>query len=229
MFPYRDNLVAGGRAWAVLTLVVFLSVINLPLFVLESWHSAAIAALGFHPLWFSLHPLVESYTLITASVLHGDIFHLAGNCLFLVVFGRTLERLLGSGLVLALFPALGVAGFLLHWGFYPDSPVPVIGSSGAIAALMGAYLPLFPGARIRMVAFFGWFWKRFTVPAWVFLPYWGGLQLISLALGAQDGVAYAVHTGSFAAGALGAIVWKTSYPFADEKLAIFTSTSFDAT
>jgi len=227
MFPYRDNLVAGGRAWAVLALMVLLSLINLPLFFVASWHAAAVATLGFYPLRFSLHPFVEFYTLVTASALHGDIFHLAGNCLFLVVFGRTLERLLGSRLVLGLFPTLGVAGFLLHWALYPDSRVPVIGSSGAIAALMGAYLPLFPGARIRIVVFFGWFWKRFTVPAWLFLPYWGGLQLISLALGSQDGVAYAVHAGSFAAGALGAIVWKTSYPFADEKLAAFTGTSFE--
>jgi len=226
MFPYSDNLVAGGRAWAVLALVVLLSLINLPLFFVESWRAAAISTLAFDPLRFSLHPLVESYTLVTASALHGDIFHLAGNCLFLVVFGRTLERLLGPGLVLGLFPTLGVAGFLLHWALYPDSAAPVIGSSGAVAALMGAYLPLFPGARIRMVVFFGLFWKRFTVPAWVFLPYWGGLQLISLALGSQDGVAYAVHAGSFAAGVIGAIVWKTSYPFAEEKLTAFTSTSF---
>ena len=227
MFPYSDNLVAGGRAWAVLALVVLLSLINLPLFFVESWHAAAISTLAFDPLRFSLHPLVESYTLVTASALHGDIFHLVGNCLFLVVFGRTLERLLGPGLVLGLFPALGIAGFLLHWALYPDSAAPVIGSSGAVAALMGAYLPLFPGARIRMVVIFGLFWKRFTVPAWVFLPYWGGLQLISLALGSQDGVAYAVHAGSFAAGAIGAIVWKTSYPFAEEKLTVFTSTSFE--
>lgn len=227
MFPYRDNLVAGGRAWAVLALVAVLSLINLPLFLVDSWHAAAMTALAFFPLRFSLHPFVESYTLVTASILHGDIFHLAGNCLFLVVFGRTLERLFGPRLLLGLFPALGVAGFLLHWAFFPDSPVPVVGSSGAIAALMGAYLPLFPEARIRMVVFFGWFWKRFTVPAWVFLPYWGGLQLISLALGSQDGVAYAVHAGSFAAGALGAIVWKTSYPLAEEKLTAFTGTSFE--
>jgi membrane associated rhomboid family serine protease len=227
MFPYGDNLVAGARAWAVLALVVLLSLINLPLFLVQPWHAAAVSALAFHPLRFSLHPFVESYTLVLASALHGDIFHLAGNCLFLVVFGRTLERLLGPRLVLGLFPALGVAGFLLHWALYPDSPVPVIGSSGAVAALMGAYLPLFPGARIRMVVFFGWFWKRLTVPAWVFLPYWAGLQLISLALGSQDGVAYAVHAGSFAAGALGAIVWKTSFPFAEEKLAAFSCTSFE--
>lgn len=227
MFPYSDNLVAGGRAWAVLALVVLLSLINLPLFFAESWHATAISTFAFHPLRFSLHPFVESYTLVAASALHGDIFHLAGNCLFLVVFGRTLERLLGPGLGLGLFPALGVAGFLLHWALYPNSPIPVIGSSGAVAALMGAYLPLFPGARIRMVVFFGWFWKRLTVPAWVFLPYWGGLQLISLALGSQDGVAYAVHAGSFAAGAIGAIIWKTSYPFAEEKLAAFTGISFE--
>ena len=79
-----------------------------------------------------------------------------------------------------------------------------------------------------MIAFLGLFWKRFTVPAWVFLPYWAGLQVISLALGSHDGVAYGVHAGSFAAGAIGAIIWKTSYPFADEKLAAFTSTSFKA-
>jgi len=227
MFPYRDNLVAGGRAWAVLTLLAILSLINLPQFLVEAWHAATIAAFGFYPLRFSLHPLIESYTLVTATVLHGDIFHLVGNCLFLVVFGRTLERLLGPKLLLGLFPVLGVVGFLLHWALYPDSPIPVIGSSGAVAALMGAYLPLFPEARIRMVIFFGWFWKRLTVPAWVFLPYWGGLQLISLAIGSQDGVAYAVHAGSFAAGAIAAIVWKTSYPFAEEKLTKFTDTSFE--
>jgi membrane associated rhomboid family serine protease len=227
MFPYSDNLVMGGRAWAVLALVVLLSLINLPLFFVESWHAAAISTLAFVPLRFSLHPFVESYTLATASALHGDIFHLAGNCLFLIVFGRTLERLFGPKLMLGIFPALGVAGFLLHWALYPDSLAPVIGSSGAVAALMGAYLPLFPRARIRMVVFFGLFWKRLTVPAWVFLPYWGGLQLISLALGSQDGVAYAVHAGSFAAGAIGAIIWKTSYPFAEEKLGAFTSVSFE--
>ena len=227
MFPYGDNLVAGGRAWAVIALVVLLTLLNVPLFVVQPWYSTAVSALAFYPIQFSLRPLVESYTLVTASALHGDIFHLAGNCLFLIVFGRTLERLFGARIMLALFPSLGIAGFLLHWALYPASPMPVIGSSGAVAALMGAYLPLFPRARIRMIAFFGVFWKRFTLPAWVFLPYWIGLQLLSLALGSQDGVAYAVHAGSFAAGVLGAIIWKTSYPFADEKLAMFTLGSFE--
>ena len=207
-------------------LVGILSLLNVPLFLFPRWHAEAVASGGFISLLFSIKPFLSSYRLITASALHSDFFHLAGNCLFLVVFGRTLERLFGARLLLLLFPALGIAGFLAEWALHADSPVPVIGASGAIAALMGAYLPLFPEARIRMVVFLGWFWKRFTVPAWVFLPYWIGLQLLSIALGSQDGIAYVVHAGSFAASAMGAIIWKTSYMGADEKLATFKRESF---
>lgn len=226
MFPYRDNLVAGGLAWGVALLVGLLALINLPLFLSQEWQSQAIASGGFIPLMFSAKPFLSSYRLITATCLHGDIFHLAGNCLFLVVFGRTLERLFGARMLLLLFPSLGIAGFLLEWVLHANSEVPVIGASGAIAALMGAYLPLFLSSRIRMILFLGWFWKRFTVPAWVFLPYWMVLQLFSIAMGSQDGIAYGVHAGSFAAGAIAAMIWKTSAMGADEKLAAFTRESF---
>ena len=227
MFPYRDNLVAGGRAWGVWILVGLLVALNLPLFAVPGWLNEAIVDGGFFPVLFSINPFASSYRLLTATLLHGDVFHLAGNSLFLIVFGRTLERLFGARLLLAIFPLLGVAGFLLQWALHAESQVPVIGSSGAVAALMGAYLPLFPGARIRMVVFFGLFWKRFTVPAWVFLPYWMGLQLVSIALGSQDGVAYGVHVGSFAAGAIAAVIWKTTYFGADNKLSTFTRESFN--
>ena len=228
MFPYRDNLVAGPWPLGIASLVALLCLLNIPLFLVPEWHAAVVASGGFIPLLFSVKPFLSSYRLITASALHGDFFHLAGNCLFLVVFGRTLERLFGLRLLLALFPALGIAGFLTEWAMHADSPVPVIGASGAIAALMGAYLLLFPTARIRMIAFLGFFWKRFNVPAWVFLPYWVGLQILSIALGSQDGIAYAVHAGSFATGAFGAIIWKTSYLGAEEKLAAFKMASMPA-
>lgn len=229
MFPYRDNLTAGGWPVGLTWLIVILCIVNVPLFLSPEWHADAVSAGGFIPLLFTAKPFLSSYRLITATALHGDIFHLAGNCLFLVVFGRTLERLFGARVLLILFPALGIAGFVAEWAMHAASPVPVIGASGAIAALMGAYLPLFPGARIRMVFWFGWFWKRFTLPAWAFLPYWMGLQLLSIVLGAQDGIAYAVHAGSFAAGAIAAIIWKTTYMGADEKLDAFTRESFQKT
>ena len=71
-----------------------------------------MSAGGFIPLFFSAKPFLSSYRLITETALLGDIFHLAGNCLFLAVFGRTLERLFGAKLQLMLFPALGIAGFI---------------------------------------------------------------------------------------------------------------------
>ncbi|HEY0106771.1 MAG TPA: rhomboid family intramembrane serine protease, partial [Rhizomicrobium sp.] len=99
---------------------------------------------------------------------------------------------------------------------------PVIGASGAIAVLMGGYLALFPSSKMRMIVFLG-VYKRFSLPAWTFLLYWSALQIISLALGesATDGVAYAVHVGGFAVGAMTAIIWKVSYPFAEERLSAF--------
>ena len=72
---------------------------------------------------------------------------------------------------------------------------------------------------------FWWFWKRLTLPAWAFLPYWMGLQLLSIAMGAQDG--FAVHVGSFAAGAIAAIIWKTTHVGADEKLIEFKRLAFE--
>jgi len=228
VFPYRDNLIAGGWAWGCGLLVALLCTVNLPLLLVPPWHKAAVSLAGFVPILFSVNPFFSSYRLIAAAFLHGDLFHLAGNCLFLIVFGRTLERLFGAKLLLVLFPALGIPGLLVQWTSGADSAIPVIGASGAIAALMGAYLPLFPMARIRMVVFFGWVWKRFTVPAWVFLPYWMGLQIISILLGSQDGIAYAVHSGSFAAGAVGAIIWKTSSVGAEERLSEFKRQSFVA-
>lgn len=226
MFPYSDNLTAAGHSLGVMILVGLLTIINVPLFLDPTFHRLAVASLGFSPLQFSMHPWATLYNLVTSVVLHGDIFHLAGNCLFLVVFGRSLERLFGMPIFLAAFPLLGIAGLLVHWALYPTSNAPVIGASGAIAAMMGGYLALFPSARIRMIVFLGYVWKRFTLPAWAFLGYWGGLQFFSVVLGSQDGVAYAVHVGSFVAGVIAAIIWKTSYPLAEEQLTEFTKTSF---
>ena len=198
---------------------------NIPLFLNIDLQLKVVALLGFVPIQFALHPWAQFHTLITSVFLHGDIFHLLGNTLFLIVFGRSLERLFGPVALLS-FPLLGLAGLLAHWSLYPNSNSPVIGASGAIAFLMGSYLVLFPAAKIRMIIFVGWLWKRFTLPAWAFLGYWGVLQLFSTLEGSQDGVAYAVHAGSFIAGAVAAMAWKTSYTYAEERLLKFTAQTF---
>lgn len=227
MFPYRDNLTGGYRSPIIIAfLVLMVGITATDLAV--GMHRRLVLALGFTPILFSIGPWTNSYTLISASLLHADLFHLAGNCLFLWVFGRSLERLFGWKAFALLFPVLGIAGFFVHWMISPASRVPVIGASGAIAALLGAYLALFPTARMRVALVWLPFWKRVTMPAWAFLNFWIGLQLVSLALGSgeTDGVAYAVHVGAFALGLMGAAVWKTSYPSAEEDLQAFIASAF---
>lgn len=228
LLPYADNLTAGRLFIGVTTILLVLFALDVPAFLVPAFEVWSVRWLGFVPERFSVAPWLALYTLFTSALVHADIFHLLGNGLFFWVFGRSLERLFGLPFFLAAFPLLGAAGLLAHWALYPASEAPVIGASGAIAVMMGAYLALFPKARMKMVLFLGVVFKRFQVPAWHFLLYWAGLQLLSLLTGSGAGniVAYAVHVGGFVAGVVGAMMWKVSYPFAEEKLSAFVNTSF---
>jgi membrane associated rhomboid family serine protease len=224
MFPFGDNLRAEGSLIGVLLLIGLLIAAHLPVFLDPSLELMVLRSFAFVPAWFSVSPWPNIHRLVSSVFLHGDFFHVAGNCLFLWVFGRSLQRLFGTGLFLVTFPLLGVCGLLLHWVIYPNSRVPVIGASGAVATLMGAYLALFPKARVKLFVLLGGFGAPIAAPAWVFLFYWGGLELLSLAFGSGDAdrVAYAVHVGGFIAGVIGAMIWRVAYPYAEEQLIEFT-------
>jgi membrane associated rhomboid family serine protease len=229
-FPYSDNLWRETGLGGVVWLIIGMSALNLVTFTNSDIEQWALLQLSFVPLLFSLHPWANLHRLVSSVFLHNDIFHLLGNCLFLWVFGRSLERLFGFKLFMVVFPFLGAVGLLVHWGLNPDSTTPVIGASGAIATLMGAYLVLFPKARMKTIVFLGIAYKRVRLPAWTFLFYWSGLQLFSVAIGSGEGdnVAYAVHVGGFMLGVLGAMIWKVSYPFAEERLEEFTASAFQS-
>jgi membrane associated rhomboid family serine protease len=228
MFPYSDNLQRSGQVAGVSLIIALLIAADLPALFDSALYTTVIDHLGFIPLQFSVAPWANVHRLISSVFLHSDAFHVAGNCLFLWVFGRSLQRLFGTTVFLLLFPFLGIVGLLLHWIIYPQSRAPVIGASGAIATLMGTYLALFPKARIKLVLLLGTLPAPLTAPAWVFLLYWGGFELLSLVFGSgeADRVAYAVHVGGFIAGIMAAIVWKVAYPFAEERLLEFTSNAF---
>ena len=230
LFPYGDSLTAGRAFFGVWLLLALLALLDVPAFFMPAFQAWLVGNLGFVPALFSISPWHHIHALLTSPLVHSDIFHLLGNGFFLWVFGRSLERLFGLMRFLIVFPFLGIVGLLFQWALYPASLSPVIGASGAIAMLMGAYLALFPSARMKMFLFFGIGFKRFQVPAWLFLFYWGGLQIFSLLLDPdmRDSVAYAVHVGGFAVGALGAMIWKVSYPFAEERLSEFIQTAFIA-
>lgn len=139
--------------------------------------------------------------LLTCMFLHGGWAHLLGNMLFLWVFGNNIEDRLGPPLFLAFYLAAGITGTLAHMGF-DRGWMPLIGASGAISGVMGAYIVLYPRARILALAPVGWYLMSVKLPAWIFLGIYIVVQnLFPATFSAGGSVAYWAHIGGFAAGA----------------------------
>jgi rhomboid family protein len=135
-------------------------------------------------------------TLLTSMFLHGSLFHLLGNMLYLWIFGNNVEDRLGPVRFALFYGICGVAAALTHILFEPGSQVPMIGASGAIAGVLGAYWLLFPGARVdTLVLVF-----IVPIPAGLVLGLWFVLQVLSAGMG--GGVAWFAHIGGFLTGLL---------------------------
>jgi membrane associated rhomboid family serine protease len=146
-----------------------------------------------------LHILPEDLTYISYAFLHGDIFHLGGNMLFLWVFGDNVEDALGHIKFLIFYLLCAISGALLHGLVVPDSQVPLIGASGAIAGVVAAYLVLHPRVKIWILAF-GRIPLR--IPAYVTLVLWILFQFVMFAVAGDDQVSFACHVGGIIAGAV---------------------------
>ncbi|MFD1913185.1 rhomboid family intramembrane serine protease [Halodurantibacterium flavum] len=141
-------------------------------------------------------------TVVTSMFLHGGWLHLAGNMLFLWIFGDNMEEEFGHFGFLLFYLASGVGAALWQYAAAPWSPVPMVGASGAIAGVMGGYLLLFPRARVDILFILIIFIRIFTVPAWLMLGLWFGFQLLN-SVGTDatgGGVAYWAHAGGFIVG-----------------------------
>jgi membrane associated rhomboid family serine protease len=151
---------------------------------------------------------------LTSMFLHAGWLHLLGNMLYLWIFGNNVEDRLGRPLFLLFYLAGGVAAVVGQTLIDPASDVPMIGASGAISATLGAYLVLYPGARIQSLVFLGFFYQLIAVPAVIVLLFWFVLQLVDgiASLGAATGidgsVAFFAHIGGFVAGALIALPFR---------------------
>lgn len=144
--------------------------------------------------------------IFTSMFMHGGLAHIAGNMLYLWIFGDNIEDRLGRARYLAFYLFGGVVASLAHLLTNPNSQIPTVGASGAIAAVLGAYLILYPRSRILTFIPLGFFMRLTSVPAIIVLGLWFILQLFSgvLSLGGPDvgGVAFWAHIGGFVVGML---------------------------
>jgi membrane associated rhomboid family serine protease len=141
-------------------------------------------------------------TVFTSMFLHGGFMHLAGNMLYLWIFGNNVEDAMGHGRFVAFYVLCGAAAAAAQALPNPDSTIPMIGASGAISGVLGAYLLLYPHARVLVLVPLGFYTRLVRLPALLVLGLWFVLQLISSALAdpARGGVAWGAHIGGFVAG-----------------------------
>jgi membrane associated rhomboid family serine protease len=141
-------------------------------------------------------------TIFTSMFLHGGWFHLGGNMLFLWIFGNNVEDLLGRARFILLYLSSGAAAALVQALSAKHAMIPMVGASGAVAGVLGAYLITYPRANVHCFVWIVVFFWVVTVPAWILLGFWFGMQLFSgVTTGPESpGVAFWAHVGGFVAG-----------------------------
>lgn len=176
----------------------------------ERQAEAAIRSLGFTPRDFfarGFGPGADSgawVTLITSMFLHGGLIHLGGNMLYLWIFGNNVEDAFGHGRYLAFYLACGVAAAFAQAVAEPDTGIPMVGASGAISGVLGAYVLIYPRARITVLIPLGLILYPTKISSVFVVGFWFVLQLISAAMAepGAPGVAWLAHVGGFVAGML---------------------------
>ena len=203
MFPIRDHNPSGRTPFVVYILMaanilIFLSYVGMT----ENARLINQIYFDYAVIPSRISDGVAFETLVTSMFLHGDWMHLAGNILFLWIFGDNLEDEMGHLLFLLFYLLSGIGAGLIHVVAAPASVIPTIGASGAIAGVMGGYLLLFPKARVDILLILIVYFRIFTVPAYVMLGAWLGLQFLGSLSSYPDqvGIAYWAHTGGFIVG-----------------------------
>lgn len=212
MFPIKDDNPTTTFPFVTLALIA----VNVAVFIYQSMLGPAgaeafifrTAAIPYEITSFSdIHPLnfvPPPLTLFTSMFVHGGILHLAGNMLYLWIFGDNIEDRIGHAKFLVFYLLTGVLASLLHIVIHPGSTVPMVGASGAIAGILGAYFLLFPRAHVLTLIVFFFFIHLVRIPAVIFLGLWFFFQIMSATAG--GGIAWWAHIGGFIAGALAVLL-----------------------
>ncbi len=224
MFPYRDENQTQRRSYVTLAVIA----LNVLAWLLVQGAGAAlplarsICDLGLIPgeltgalppgtgfpmgegLVCLTDPGSQPAHLVTSMFLHGSWMHLIGNLWFLWIFGDNVEDSMTRPRFAAFYLLCGLAAALAQVVAGPGSGVPMVGASGAISGVMGAYLVLYPRVRVFALLPLGFFLTTVALPAWAMLVYWVAIQVLSgvASIGQAGGVAFWAHVGGFAAGVI---------------------------
>lgn len=202
MIPLRDETRSQRRPFVTWLLIAA----NIAVFILQLRDPHGMME------QYALYParLIRGdqlYAILSSMFMHGGIAHILGNMWFLYIFGDNVEDVLGHFRYILFYLLAGVCGALLQVLVSSHSTIPMVGASGAISGVLGAYLVLFPGARILTLLPIFIFIQFVNIPAWIFLGYWILIQVLS-GMGAPrtgGGVAFFAHIGGFAFGFLVAL------------------------
>jgi membrane associated rhomboid family serine protease len=206
MIPLKDQI--PTRRFPIMNYLLI--AVNIFVFVLQWLSGPNQEALVYE---FALIPanflqsvgLANIGDIFTSMFMHAGLAHIGGNMLYLWIFGDNVEDSMGSGKYLIFYLTGGIVASLAHVFTNPTSQIPTVGASGAIAAVLGAYLVLYPRSRVLTFIPLGFFMRLTTVPASIVLGLWFVLQLLNgvLTMGSSDnvgGVAFWAHIGGFIAG-----------------------------
>jgi membrane associated rhomboid family serine protease len=239
MFPLRDANPRHGPAivlWILLIANILVFLYNLT-FDSEQQLVRFIYHYGFIPKEFFSLPLPEAFTLLTSMFLHGGVGHILGNMFFLYVFGDNVEDRMGHVRFTIFYLLGGVIATLAHGFFTTTSTVPMVGASGAISAVLGAYIVLFSRQRVLtfippllipwvVIRLFGKVPRFFLpwLPAWIYIGYWAFIQVLEAYTGSvvsqeqAQGVAWWAHVGGFVYGVIAVRLFLKATPRSTPKL-----------
>lgn len=215
MIPYKDDNPTSSVPLVTIGIIVLATAVYIWEVFSPSEQQQIAYSYGSIPhhllSWEKGQPVHPVATVFSSMFLHGGLLHLGGNMLYLWIFGDNIEDRLGHIRFLVFYLLAGVVAAYAQAISSPDSLIPMIGASGAVSGVLGAYILLFPHARVHTLLFFGFFWTVVRVPAVVIIGFWIILQLvngmISKGIVSQGGVAWFAHIGGFLFGLLTIRLW----------------------
>jgi membrane associated rhomboid family serine protease len=215
VIPYKDDNPTHTTPYITAGIIALNGIIFILQMISQPGIKEATYAYGAIPHYLltfeKVQPIHPALTVFSSMFMHGGLFHLGGNMIYLWIFGNNIEDVLGHLRFLVFYLSCGIFAAYAHALTSADSLIPMIGASGAVSGILGAYLLLFPRANVHTLIFLGFFITTVKIPALIVIGFWAIIQfingLISTGLHRGGGVAWFAHIGGFLIGLVTIKLW----------------------